>query len=110
LKTAERLGQMLGVSRATVEREAEFARNLDAITERVPEARKEILSGKIRLTQAQLKALAKARPKAIEGVRLPTEMDVQRAREILNELRRRRGDHRRPQDELQYIDRLLRRF
>ena len=47
---------------------------------------------------------------AIEGVRLPTEMDVQRAREILNELRRRRGDHRRPQDELQYIDRLLRRF
>jgi hypothetical protein len=47
---------------------------------------------------------------AIEGVRVPDQMDVQRAREILIELRRRRGDRTRPFDELQYIDRLLRRF
>ena len=34
----------------------------------------------------------------------------QRAREILDELRRRAGDFNRPQLELDYIDRLLRRF
>jgi len=47
---------------------------------------------------------------AIEGVQIPDQMDVQRAREILRELRNRRGDRNRPTDELQYIDRLLRRF
>jgi uncharacterized protein (TIGR02302 family) len=47
---------------------------------------------------------------AVEGVRIPDQMDIQRAREILRELRNRRGDRTRPNDELQYIDRLLRRF
>ncbi len=47
---------------------------------------------------------------AIEGVEIPDQMDIQRAREILRELRLRRGDRNRPLDELQYIDRLLRRF
>jgi hypothetical protein len=37
-------------------------------------------------------------------------LDIQRAREILRELRLRRGDRYRPLEELQYIDRLLRRF
>lgn len=47
---------------------------------------------------------------AIEGVQIPDQMDLQRAREILRELRDRRGDRTRPSDELRYIDRLLRRF
>jgi uncharacterized protein (TIGR02302 family) len=47
---------------------------------------------------------------ALEGVRVPDELEVQRAREILGELRRRRGERTRPDEELQYIDRLLRRF
>jgi soluble cytochrome b562 len=47
---------------------------------------------------------------AIEGVQIPDQMDIQRAREILRELRDRRGDRTRPSDELQYIDRLLHRF
>ena len=47
---------------------------------------------------------------AVEGVQIPDQMDIQRAREILRELRNRRGDRTRPSDELQYIDRLLRRF
>ena len=47
---------------------------------------------------------------AIEGVQIPDQMDLQRAREILRELRNRRGDRTRSLDELQYIDRLLRRF
>jgi len=47
---------------------------------------------------------------AIEGVQIPDQMDLQRAREILRELRNRRGDRTRSLDELHYIDRLLRRF
>jgi len=43
-------------------------------------------------------------------VAIPEESDVQRAREILNELRRRSGQRERPLTEQEYIDRLLRRF
>jgi len=43
-------------------------------------------------------------------VEIPSEIDVQRAREILRELYRRSGDRRRPQIELDYLNRLLRRF
>jgi uncharacterized protein (TIGR02302 family) len=43
-------------------------------------------------------------------VRIPGEAELQRAREILDELRRRAGDRHRPTIELDYIDRLLRRF
>ncbi len=47
---------------------------------------------------------------ALEGVEIPDRMELRRAREILDELRRRRGDRWRPAQELDYIDRLLRRF
>ena len=56
------------------------------------------------------------RPQRSEGpdfgtsVKIPDEIDVQRAREILEELRRRFGEPTRPSLELDYIDRLLRRF
>lgn len=43
-------------------------------------------------------------------VSIPEESDLQRAREILNELRRRSGERERPLTEQEYIDRLLRRF
>lgn len=43
-------------------------------------------------------------------VKVPDEIDVQRAREILEELRRRMGEPTRPLLELDYIERLLRRF
>ncbi|MGE5147315.1 MAG: TIGR02302 family protein [Candidatus Eiseniibacteriota bacterium] len=43
-------------------------------------------------------------------VKIPEEADVQRAREILDELRRRSSDPARPQIERDYIDRLLKRF
>jgi tetratricopeptide (TPR) repeat protein len=45
-----------------------------------------------------------------EGTELPPDTAVERARTILDELRRRAGERARPQDELDYIDRLLRRF
>ena len=56
------------------------------------------------------------RPQRSEGpdfgtsVKVPDEIDIQRAREILEELRRRLGEPMRPQLELDYIDRLLKRF
>lgn len=43
-------------------------------------------------------------------VKVPGEIDVQRARRILEELRRRFGDPARPQLELDYIERLLKDF
>ena len=43
-------------------------------------------------------------------VKIPGEIDVQRARRILEELRRRLGDPQRPQIELDYIERLLKDY
>lgn len=43
-------------------------------------------------------------------VKVPGEIDVQRARRILEELRRRLSDPLRPQLELDYIERLLKGF
>ncbi|MGL4397696.1 MAG: TIGR02302 family protein [Hyphomicrobium sp.] len=56
------------------------------------------------------------RPQRSEGpdlgnsVKVPNAIDAQRAREILEELRRRSGEALRPTIELDYIERLLRRF
>lgn len=44
------------------------------------------------------------------GTKLPSESDLQRARSILEELRRRAGERNRPKEELDYIDRLLKQF
>ena len=44
------------------------------------------------------------------GVKVPDQIDVQRAREILEELRRRLGEPTRQPLELDYLERLLRRF
>ena len=43
-------------------------------------------------------------------VKIPNESEIQRARRILEELRRRAGDLWRPEIERNYIDRLLKRF
>ncbi|MGH6914702.1 MAG: DUF4175 family protein, partial [Geminicoccales bacterium] len=44
------------------------------------------------------------------GERVPTELDLGRARAIMEELYRRAGQRQRPADELDYLQRLLRRF
>ena len=44
------------------------------------------------------------------GERVPTELELGRARAILEELYRRAGQRHRPSTELDYLDRLLRRF
>ena len=43
-------------------------------------------------------------------VKVPGEIDVQRARRIIEELRKRFGDFARPQEELDYIQRLLKDY
>lgn len=45
-----------------------------------------------------------------DSVEVPTEPEQKRARELLEELRRRAGDRDRPQPELDYLHRLLRQF
>ncbi len=45
-----------------------------------------------------------------EEVGIPSQSDLQRARQILDELRRRSGQRHRPIEELDYIDRLMRQF
>jgi hypothetical protein len=45
-----------------------------------------------------------------ESVRVPDKIDIQKAREILEELQRRAAERGRPTYELDYLDRLLRRF
>jgi hypothetical protein len=44
------------------------------------------------------------------SVKVPTKGDIQKAREILEELQRRAAERGRPMPELEYIERLLRRF
>ena len=45
-----------------------------------------------------------------DSVKVPEEVDIQRAREILEELRKRLGQRERPPGELDYIERLIERF
>ena len=42
--------------------------------------------------------------------KVPLEIDRQKSREILDELRRRAGEMQRPKEELDYIDRLLKTY
>jgi uncharacterized protein (TIGR02302 family) len=49
-------------------------------------------------------------PLASNGVKVPDQATLERARSILMELRRRAAERGRPQEELDYIDRLLREF
>ena len=45
-----------------------------------------------------------------DHIKVPDHGDLQRAREILEELQRRSGEQDRPDIELEYLDRLLKRF
>lgn len=56
------------------------------------------------------RARASQDPDLGQNVQVPDEIDIQRAREILQELRRRLGEAHRPRLELDYFERLLRRF
>jgi hypothetical protein len=69
-----------------------------------------------RADQGDTDPLGRPRPRNQQGqydgndVKVPGEIDVQRARRILEELRRRYGEIARPQLELDYIERLLKDY
>jgi hypothetical protein len=50
------------------------------------------------------------RPDLGLSVKVPDQIDIQRAREVLDELRRRLGEPQRPAIELDYLERLIRSF
>jgi hypothetical protein len=65
---------------------------------------------------SQLDPLNRAPQQTTDGsdpgllTKVPDQIDAQRAREILEELRRRLGEQQRPALELDYLERLLKRF
>jgi len=54
--------------------------------------------------------LGRARFDAGKNVHVPTDREMQRSREILDELRKRAGEHERPRPELDYLQRLLQQY
>jgi uncharacterized protein (TIGR02302 family) len=54
--------------------------------------------------------LGRARFDTGRSVRVPTDREMQRSREILDELRKRAGEHERPRQELDYLKRLLQQY
>ena len=50
------------------------------------------------------------RPDLGLSVKVPDQIDIQRAREVLDELRRRLGEPQRPAIELDYLERLIRSY
>jgi uncharacterized protein (TIGR02302 family) len=54
--------------------------------------------------------LGRSQGSSSNGVKIPGQGDLARAREILQELRKRAGERGRPQQELDYYDRLLKEF
>lgn len=68
--TAERIAADTGVSRATIERDARFARSVDKIAETAgPEAREEILSGRLQATDAMIRRAAEEAVPDVEALR-----------------------------------------
>ena len=61
--TCERIAAQNGVGAATVKRAEKYAKGVDAAEDAVPGAREEILTGRIKATDAEITALAKT-PKA----------------------------------------------
>ena len=63
LSTCERIAAQNGVGAATVKRAEKYAKGVDAAEDAVPGEREEILTGRIKATDAEITALAKT-PKA----------------------------------------------
>ncbi|MDX2155179.1 MAG: TIGR02302 family protein [Hyphomicrobiaceae bacterium] len=123
--------QLDGAERAMEEAERALRRgDLDGATRAEQQALEQLRQGAQQMAEQMMRQLRQfgqgpggdapldplGRPQRTEGpdlgtsVKVPDEIDIQRAREILEELRRRLGEPSRPQIELDYIERLLRRF
>jgi soluble cytochrome b562 len=74
------------------------------------ELAREMQNGKYGQDNSQQDPLGRGQVGPGPGIKLPDANDLARARDILQELRRRAGERGRPPQELDYIDRLLREF
>lgn len=123
--------QLEGAERSMQEAERALRQgDLDAATRAEQQALEQLRQGAQQMAEQMMRQMRQfgqgpggdapldplGRPQRTEGpdlgtsVKVPDEIDIQRAREILEELRRRLGEPARPQLELDYIDRLLKRF
>ncbi len=123
--------QLEGAERSMQEAERALRQgDLDGAMRQEQQALEQLLQGAQQMAQQMMQQMRQlgqgpggdapldplGRPQRTEGpdlgtsVKVPDEIDIQRAREILEELRRRLGEPTRPQLELDYIERLLRRF
>lgn len=117
-------GQAMGEAEGALQEE-----NLDRATQQQTLALDRLRQGTQQMAEQVLQSLASrmgrgdqgrkdplGRPERTQGpdlgtsVQVPDEIDIQRAREILEELRRRLSDPSRPMIELDYLERLLRQF
>jgi len=120
----EGAGQAMGEAEGALGEE-----NLDRATQQQTLALDRLRQGTQQMAEQVLQSLASrmgrgeqgrkdplGRPERTQGpdlgtsVKVPDEIDIQRAREILEELRRRLSDPSRPMIELDYLERLLRQF
>lgn len=87
--TAARVAAEMGVSESYVKRAAKYARGVDAAEEAVPGAKNEILSGKLKATDAEIIALAQLSKEEIHAT--------------LDELRKPKNE-RQPKNRLQKVE------
>lgn len=83
LITAKELGKQYGVSKATIERDADFSRAVDKVaTEIGEEAKNAILTGKVNIPKKDIEKLIEVKQKAPEFIEpiLRGELDINRAK------------------------------
>ena len=86
-KTANKIAKEMGVSRPTVERSGNFVEGMDAAEEVLPGFAKDVLTGKIKPNQADVRAIAKA----------PAEERKQKAKNLYKELTPKEKERRKRQ-------------
>ncbi len=88
------------------------AKGRDALTKKLQDRQKQRQTGRRRMNEDPLgREQGSARAELRQGRHeVPSQSEMERARNILQELRRRAAERGRPQEELDYIDRLLKQF
>jgi len=76
LSTPERVGEEFGVSKATIERDAQFTKSIDHIEEVAPELKNDILQGETNLTKQEVIVLGKMPERVIKE----TQEEIKEAR------------------------------
>jgi uncharacterized protein (TIGR02302 family) len=103
----ERLGEAAGEQRRALNAMRQGAKQMAEQMMNSPGARQ---GGRSRASRDPLGRRNEGQLDPGDSVKVPEEIDIQRARESLDELRKRAGEQNRPALELDYIERLIKRF